>query len=81
MINKSFIKNEIWNMDADSFSKSFFSKNVKVSFSDGHVETGFVEKISLAANPNVCSTEHLQVSIKVNSHTISIIDINKIEII
>lgn len=51
-------------MDADSFSKSFFSKNVKVSFSDGHVETGFVEKISLAANPNVCSTEHLPVSIQ-----------------
>lgn len=33
MINKNcFIKNEIWNMDADSFSKSFFSKKCQGFF-------------------------------------------------
>ena len=47
---KYFIKNEHWNMDTDTFTKLFFSKNVRISFGDGHVATGFVEEIGLAAN-------------------------------
>lgn len=68
-------------MDTDTFSKLFLSKNVKVSYGDGHIETGFVEEIGLAANMNVSSKAHLPVSIKVNSHTVSMISINKIEIL
>lgn len=78
---KYFIKNELWNMDTDTFTKLFFSKNVRISFGDGHLETGFVEEIVLAANSNANSGEHLPVSIKVNSHTVSIAIISKIEII
>ncbi len=78
---KYFIKNELWNMDTDTFTKLFFSKNVRISFGDGHVETGCVEEIGLAANSNANSGEHLPVSIKVNSHTVSIAIISKIEII
>ena len=63
-------------MDTDTFSKLFLSKNVKVSYGDGHIETGFIEEIGLAANLNASSREHLPVSIKVNSHTVSIISIN-----
>lgn len=78
---KDFTKNELWNMDTDTFTKLFFSKNVRVSFGDGHVETGFVEEIGLAANLDASSGEHLPVCIKVNSHTVSIAIIRKIEII
>lgn len=82
MANKNdFTKNELWNMNTDTFSKLFLYKSVKVSYDDGHIEKGFVEEIGLAANLNVSSEEHLPVSIKVNSHTISIISINKIEIL
>jgi len=81
MTNKNdFTKNELWNMDTDTFTKLFFSKNVRISFDDGHVEIGFVEEIGLAANLN-SSGEHLPVSIKVNSHSVSIAIISKIEII
>lgn len=58
-----------------------FPTYVRVSFDDGHVETGSVEEIGLAANSNAKSGEHLPVSIKVNSHTVSIAIIRKIEII
>lgn len=82
MTNKNdFTKNELWNMDADTFTKLFFSKNVRVSFGDGQVETGFVEEIGLAANSDSSSGEHLPVCIKVNNHTVSIAIIRKIEII
>lgn len=82
MTNKNdFTKNELLNMDTDTFSKLFLSKNVKVSYGDGHIETGFIEEIGLAANLNASSREHLPVSIKVNSHTVSIISINKIEML
>lgn len=82
MTNKNdFTKNELWNMDTDTFTKLFFSKNVRISFGDGHVEIGFVEGIGLAANSNPNSGEYLPVSIKVNSHTVSIDIISKIEII
>lgn len=82
MTNKNdFTKNELWNMDTDTFTKLFFSKNVRISFDDGHVEIGFVEEIGLAANLNASSGEHLPVSIKVNSHSVSIAIISKIEII
>ena len=82
MTNKNdFTKNELWNMDTDTFTKLFFSKNVRVSFGDGQVETGLVEEIGLAANSDSSSGEHLPVSIKVNSHTVSIAIIRKIGII
>ena len=78
---KHFTQNEIWSMNADTFSKTFYSKNAKVSLEDGHVACGIILEIGLAANSNVCSEEHLPVSIKIGCHTVLITNINYIELL
>lgn len=78
---KLFLKNELWGMDADTFSTLLYSKNVKVYFEDDYVELGFVSEIGLAANLNINTEERLPVSIKVGSHHVCITKIKQIELL